>query len=367
MNNILIVCGGNSVEHEISIITATQLIKKYDGKYKLHLCYLKDGTFYYIGKPRNHMFFKSYKKHKKISFKANKNSILVGLKKIFFEGIYLCVHGINCEDGTLYGYFKTLNINILNEDVYSASVGQDKTVSKKLTNVPSLPYFYVSRHVFSNNLKSIIEFANKYQYPLIIKPNKLGSSVGVFSVNNVDELVEKIEFVFHICDSVVIEKQLKNFEELNIALIKYKSNIIVSEIEKVSNSKVLSYQDKYVNSNKSMVGQDKELPANISKKLKDEIIKKAKTIYTDLNASGIVRIDFLYDTDNKKLYFNEINNIPGSLATYLFEKANIPINDLIDMLFDEGLFVNELNKNLITTYEKNIFTEKTLYNVKFNK
>ena len=84
MNNILIVCGGNSVEHEISIITATQLIKKYNGKYTLHLCYLKDGTFYYIGKPKNHMFFKKIKKHKKISFKANKNNILVGYKKIFF-------------------------------------------------------------------------------------------------------------------------------------------------------------------------------------------------------------------------------------------------------------------------------------------
>ena len=367
MNNIVVVFGGNSVEHEISIISALQLKNKYKGKYKLTLCYLKNGEFYHVNNDANLKNFINHSYFRKVKFLANKNYFKVGLKKIKFDGVFLLCHGMNCEDGTLYAYFNTLNINVISEDVYSGVIGQDKILSKKLTSITSLGYLEVNRYVLANNLDNIISFANNKEFPLILKPSKLGSSVGVYVVYTIEDLLDKIDVLLNMCDSLLIEKKLDNFEEYNIAFLRYNNSLLVSEIEKVGNNNVLTYEDKYLNNEKSMAGQSKQLPAKITKKLKKEIIDSGKTIYNDLRASGIVRIDFLYDKEDKKLYFNEINNIPGSLATYLFEKNNIQYNDLIDMLIDEGLNQSYVKRNFITSYSKNILSENDLSNVKLNK
>lgn len=370
MNNILMVFGGNSVEHEISIITSLQLKNKYNGKYNFILCYLKDGCFYYVNenvKINDFSNIKNIKKFKKIYFKPNKNYFYIGLKKVNFESVLITAHGMNCEDGTLYSFFKTLNLDVISENIYSGVIGQDKILSKKLTSVKSLPFFKIDHYTYCYNLKDILNYVEKIEFPIIIKPSKLGSSVGVHKVYNVEDLIDKIETLLNMCDSILIEKLIENFEEYNIALLVYNNNYIVSEIEKVSTNKVLTYDDKYINDEKSMLGQKRQIPAIINKKLKNEIISNAKTIYSDLSSKGIVRIDYLYDVDNKILYFNEINNIPGSLATYLFEHIGISINDLIDMMIDEGLKNLQKEKAIITSYEKNILNEKSLNNVKLFK
>ena len=107
--------------------------------------------------------------------------------------------------------------------------------------------------------------------------------------------------------------------------------------------------------------------AKISKALSKVIIETAKNIYSDLMMSLIVRIDFLYDTINEKLYFNEINNIPGSLAFYLFKYKDITINQLIDMCLLEGLKQIENENNKIHSYSNNILNDNIFTNVKFNK
>ena len=114
-------------------------------------------------------------------------------------------------------------------------------------------------------------------------------------------MIREYQVMFMLDDYVIMEKCLENFIELNIALIKYKKDIIVSEIEKVSNSKVLTYNDKYLNENKSLNHSNKELPANIDDNLKNLIIESAKKIYLDLQMSLIVRIDFLYDRNENQV------------------------------------------------------------------
>ena len=143
MNNILLVYGGNSVEHEISIITALQIINKYKGKYNLIPCYHKNSEFYISKKLLNLSFYKRKNKLSskyKICFKANKNEIKLFAKKIKFEAVWIISHGKNCEDGTLVSFFKTLNINVISENIYSATIGHNKLLSKKLVNVPVVPY-----------------------------------------------------------------------------------------------------------------------------------------------------------------------------------------------------------------------------------
>ena len=193
MNNILLVFGGNSVEHEISIITSLQLKNKYKGKYNLLLCYLKDNQFYFVDEKAKLLDFINYKKFKKINFIANSNYIKVGLKKYNFESVLITAHGMNCEDGQLVAFFKTLNIDVIGENIYSGTIGQDKVLSKELCKVNILPYIEINRQKLFFNTKDILKKANELKYPLMLKPSKLGSSVGICVVNNNDELLEKIE------------------------------------------------------------------------------------------------------------------------------------------------------------------------------
>lgn len=355
-DNILLVYGGNSVEHEISIVTALQVKEKYKGKYNLILCYLKNNRFY-IDKKLNDLAF--YKKRNckvkhEIFFKSDTLYVKSSLKKIRFIGVMLIVHGYNCEDGTLYSFFKTLNIPVIGENLYSAVIGQDKALAKTMAKVETLPF-----SLYDDSMPSAID------YPIIIKPTRLGSSVGIKVANNEDELHEKIKEVNYFTQNIIIEKKLADFTEYNIALFKYNDDFIISSIEKVSNSKVLTYDDKYKNDKKSMEGQKREIPAIIDDTLKELIINTAKKIYNNLYASLIVRIDFLYDNKTNKLYFNEINNIPGSLSLYLFKEI-IDISELIDKYISNGLKNYDTENDFICSYDDNIF-ENVNFNVNLKK
>lgn len=365
-SNIIVVYGGNSVEHEISIITALQLKQNYTGRFNLILCYLKDGNFYINSKLNQLKNYKNFK-DKPITFLANKNYIYIKKKKTFFDAIWIVSHGQNCEDGTLSSYFKTLNIPVISQSLIASSVGQNKYISKKITSASSLDSYLISKNTLKQNMKEILVNANNLSYPIILKPNSLGSSIGINVIHSNEELIDKLEELFLLDDYVIMEKCLNNFTELNIAVIKYKDKLLVSEIERVSNDKVLTYNDKYVNENKSLNHSNKELPAKISKNLANEIIESAKTIYNELMMSLVVRIDFLYDTVNEKLYFNEINNIPGSLAFYLFKFKDIDINQLVDMCILEGLKQIENENNKIHCYSNNILNDNIFTNVKFYK
>lgn len=355
--NILLVYGGNSVEHEISVVSALQVKRKYSGKYNMILCYLKDNRFYIDKKLDDLSFYKSNNcnARNEVFFKRNTMYVKSHLKKIRFIGVMLIVHGYNCEDGTIYSFFKTLNIPVIAENIYSSVIGQDKILSKKLADVDVLPYV-----LYDNSFND-----EKISYPIILKPIRLGSSVGIKIVNNKEELKESLELIKHFTNNVMIEKKLDDFIEYNIALFKDKDEFIISNIEKVSNSKVLTYDDKYKNSKKSMEGQKREIPAVISNTLKDLIIKTAKVIYTNLQSSLIVRIDFLYDNKEKKLYFNEINNIPGSLSLYLFDGI-IDINTLLDKYILVGLRNYDTENNYINSYDDNIF-KNTNFNMNIKK
>lgn len=371
MNNIILLYGGNSVEHEISIITALQVYKKYKGKYNLLLCYLKDSIFYFSKKLSNINIYKNFDKNKKklskIKFNANENYIIHNFKKINFESVWIVSHGSDCEDGTLNAYFKTLNINVISENIYSGVIGQDKAFSKALCNVKTLPYFKISYYDYINNINEIYKKAEKLKYPLILKPSRLGSSIGIVKINNEEQLNEKLQESFYLCDYLIIEKYLKHFEEYNIAAFKLNNTILLSNIEKVSNNKILTYDDKYINNQKSMEGQQKQLPAVLPLELKNKIMETAKIIYNNLECSYIVRMDFLYDDIEDKLYFNEINNIPGSLALYLFEANNFDVNELLDNYLDEGIKQNDKEKQLIKTYNNNIFNNLSLEGEKIFK
>lgn len=378
--NIGLVFGGSSVEHEISVITALQAYHSYHGnKYNLIPIYLtKDKKFYtgkYLTELNRYKDLKALlKKSKQVTFHKDKNNtyLKVGTKKVIIDAIWPVVHGNNCEDGSLYNYFNMLGFICISMDHFQGAISQDKIITKKLMQANKIKQTdYFSVHLFNYNQNSDIVFekAHKIGYPLIVKPSRLGSSIGVCICNDDASLIDAIEAAFKYDLEVLVEKYIENVKEYNISILGDISNYQVSEIEEISKHDFLSYEDKYLsnNKNKGMASLNRIIPASIDKKLKQNIINTAIKVSEILNTCLCVRLDFLYDEENNQLYFNEINNIPGSLAFYLWEKSDISFTSLIEKIIEIGLKKEYYKSQLNLTYSHNIFNSSELEKLSFKK
>jgi D-alanine-D-alanine ligase len=193
--------------------------------------------------------------------------------------------------------------------------------------------------------------------PCIIKPSRLGSSVGINIVEDIQNFENGLKTALKFENKVIVEPLLKDFREFNCSCFIFHNEYITSTIEEIKNiHSILTYEDKYQNKEVK-----KELPALISEELTNEIKNLTKRIYQLFNLKGIVRIDYIYKDDT--LYVNEINNIPGSLAYYLFTKEGISFTKLIDMQIKEAI-KNKQNRifNNIEHYE--ILNKNNLNNIK---
>ncbi len=366
--NIGLVFGGCSVEHEISVISALQAYHNYHGeRYELIPIYLSKNKEFYYGKDlvdvKNYTNLpKLLKKCSQIQFKKknNKTFIQAGFKKVEIDAVWLVTHGNNCEDGTLYNYFNMLNIVCLGLDSFQGSISQDKSICKQLmqaNKIKQTKFFWVHTLQYNQNSDDVINQANKIGYPLIVKPAKLGSSVGIQICYNDANLIDAIEEAFIYDTKVLVEEFIENAREFNISLLGDIEEYRVSAIEEVTKNSFLSYDDKYNSHSKckGMAGLNRIVPANIDVKLGQNIIQTAKKVASILDTALCVRLDFLYDTEKKVLYFNEINNIPGSLAFYLWEKVDLSFNALIESILDIGIKNEYMKAHLTLSYHANIF------------
>lgn len=351
MINLGIVFGGKSVEHDISIITFTQVVNAIDReKYNVIPLYLdKDNSFNIPSKYDKVEYFKTKIKVKRINLKKKNKEVYVGKTKL--DCILCLCHGKDLENGVLSGYFKLLGVPTVIPNVYTSSAFHNKYLTKivlKENKLPVLNYYYLTKNMWEKesitvykNIQKIFKEKNK-----IIKPVSLGSSIGInFIKDNREETKKALDESFRYDDSVIIEEALSNFTEFNQAVYKTKDEIIVSKIEEVKpNNSFYSFEEKYNASSSKRI-----LPAKIPNNLRLKIIKLTKKIYEIFNDLGVLRVDYLYDNEKNKLYINEINVIPGALAYYLFEARDIFFKDYLDDLIIETIRRNNEN-NLITSF-----------------
>ena len=338
MKKICVVFGGNSVEHDISIITGMQCCKNIENEFDIEKSYFgRYNNLYLASKIDDLSYFYDKDKLKlpQVVFldgKMYKKGII--LTKIFeVDCVINCCHGGIGENGDLAGFFASNNIAITSADSLSSHIAMDKTLTKKLVEdiVPTIKGIEVRDDNFDEAIKEIKENFDK---DMIVKPNSLGSSIGVKVCSNYD-FIEQIEAIKEMGDNALVENRVKNLKEYNQACMLDGENLILSEIEEpVSKSQYLTFDDKY-NGGKTK-GRDRIIPAKISKKLREQISSHTRAIYKRLNMHGVVRIDYIFDTEQKKLYFNEINTIPGSLAYYLYEPIGIDYISLIEMLVNNA-------------------------------
>lgn len=338
MKKLCVIFGCESSEHDISIITGMQLAKNFY-TIELEKIYMGlDNKFYLATNVDDLKFFEDKEKIKltEIIFYSGavyKKGII--LKKLFdVECVINCCHGGVGEQGDLAGFFEVNKIKCTSANSLSSHIAMDKNLTKELVKdiVPTVKGVKVTKSNFVETAKQIDD---SFPFDLIVKPNSLGSSIGVKACN-IENYKNQIEAIFTLGDDALVEERVVEIEEYNQACYKSKDGLVLSAIEHpISKHEFLTFEDKYKTQNKTK-GKDREIPANISAEIEEQIINYTSKIYERLGMNGVVRIDYIFDKATNTLYFNEINTIPGSMAFYLFEPLGIDYITLVENLIENA-------------------------------
>ena len=346
--NLMVLFGGVSSEHDISIISALQAIKNINTMfYNVIPVYLSKDYKWYVGKDLNNIQTYSkldYKKLTEVCLVPGSNYLHIKKFGVFKPKIKIdfampILHGVNGEDGKVVAILNLCKIPYSSPDFVESGLCIDKCLFKQYVNglgVKSVKGVAVIDYLYKQNPEKEVELVlSVLDFPLIVKPATLGSSIGIKVCKNRFELEIALQHAFKLCGKVLIEDYLTDIMEVNVALMLDRGNLIVSELEQpIKNSEILSFENKYINKQGSMVGVDRIIPAPISLEIKNKIIETAKLVYLNMGLKGVVRFDFILKND--EVYLNELNSIPGSLAYYLFKPVGITYQNLINVLIKNG-------------------------------
>ena len=346
--NIAVFYGGRSVEHEVSVISALQVMKTLLFEHNIIPVYLDK---------ENRMFFN--KKDEMFVDRDDSGYFIFNKrkpkKKKYFDLAFLCFHGKGVEDGTISALFELLNIPYVGPNILSSSVCQNKYFTKRVlesARINVVPYEHLIKNLFDERTIKRIE---RLGFPMILKPSSLGSSIGVKVVNDYQQFKEEVEGLFMFDEEVLLEKYIENKKEYNIAVLKDGDKVILSDIEEVGNNEILTYEDKYLGGSDGMQSCKRIFPATISNSLKKQIEYISKKAFLALNCQNVVRFDFIYDLEKEKVYLNEVNTIPGSYANYLF-KNKFTFKELLEIVCISSLSLYEKkNRKVLTLNNEEIY------------
>ena len=375
---IALLFGGRSVEHEVSVISGIQAYMNIDrDKYDVTPVYMtKAGLFYVgddIGKIESYRNIPSLLNRSVQVIWVNEGGTVMlrqyPARKLghsyeqIVDIVFPVVHGTNVEDGALQGFFKTIGATFVGCDVLASAVGMDKYVTKtvlKEVGVPVLDGCIYTMSDYRDVDKLADSIENRFGFPVIIKPVDLGSSVGISIAHDRDSLIESLDDAYRYASVVLAEHAISNLREINCSVLGDENDAEASECEEPMHSEeILSYEDKYVSGAKGgksqgMASVSRKVPAEIPDEMRDRIREMAVKSFKALRCNGVARIDFMIDSDNGEIYFNEINTIPGSLAFYLWEPLGVPYKELLTRMIELARTRERTLNSLTFTFDTNI-------------
>ena len=352
--------GGMSCEHDISIITGIQAVNALVQNYEVVPIYIDSRGAWYTGKK----YFDIDNFKCKSSLGGHRVFLKAGDRNLYFKKSKLkakldvavvCCHGLNGEDGTLQGLLQLSGVPYTGSSVLSSAMGMDKSFMKKVfesAGLPTLTCKCFKKKQFELEPDLVLsQVEHEFGYPAIVKPSNLGSSIGISVAHDSRQLVQSLKVAFEWDNSVVIEKALTDFVELNCAVLGGAYfETICSEIEQPKLlQEYLTYDDKYQTSNKYT---SRNIPANVPLETRRLVQTRAREVFECLNCSGVARCDFLLHGD--ELYINEINTIPGSLSNYLFKYSGMSFETLLDNLIDIAFNEYRAKQRLRYAYDSNV-------------
>ena len=359
--NIAVVFGGESCEHDISIITALTIFKKYRlAGMQVKLMYVSRKGEFYIGEGLED--FKKYKSFNESKF--NNVVILDGDNKLYLKKknklvelceidfIVNCCHGGAGEDGKFSALLEHCKIPSSSANFKALGIAMDKYLTKLMAislDVPVVDFFQFSYSEWLNSNERVIQQLMQFDFPVVVKPVSQGSSIGVSLATTLDEFNSAVNLAFKFDHAVICERAIINKREFNCCVVKTAEGKLLAKMdEPISKSVIISFKDKYLsedgNKKPSKVkiwtgkevslgieSQSRSKTVSLPTRLRNQIIKQSKLMYENLDLNGVVRFDYIMDTNKDKITLGEINAIPGSLGYYFFEDIN-----LLKVLYDAG-------------------------------
>lgn len=376
-----VIFGGETVEHEVSIITAVQAMEHInEDKYEIIPIYISKDRIWYTGEMLKdievYRDFNELKKYAKqvVLTKTKEGFFLQKTNGLFRRNVtdldiaFPIVHGNNAEDGTLQGYLESVGIPYVGSRVLGSALGQDKVVMKQIfkdAKLPIVDYTWFFDSDYADDCEQIFKDVKELGYPVIVKPATLGSSVGITYVKEEKDLASAIEEAIKYDVKIIVEKAVPNLVEVNCSVLGNYTHQETSVIEEVtSDEEFLTFADKYIGgskgklkgASKGMASASRIIPARISDKLVSEVEEISKKAFRVLNLSGVCRIDYLIDKKTNKLYINEPNTIPGSLSFYLWDKTGKKYSELLDEMITLSIKDYKNRSRKTYTFESNILS-----------
>lgn len=396
--NTAVFFGGESVEHEVSIISAHQAIAALDtDRYNVIPVYVAKNRKLYVGEALNDIAnFRNLNtlidSCTQVTIVLEDNQVVIKpVKASLFSRKDLgtidvaipVMHGTNGEDGTIQGFFEMLKLPYAGCDLYGAAVGQDKVLQKHIladNDLPITNWFWCYGTDIDEDRQAVLRKVHKLIYPVILKPARTGSSVGISIAHNDEEYLECFEEARRYDEKIITEKVVKPMIELNCSVLGDGANARASVIEQVgsvSGDELLSYKDKYQGGGKGskssssksagMASTARIVPAPISKEQTEYIQSLALKTFRVLGSAGVCRIDFMMDAETKTVYVNEINTIPGSLAFYLWKEEGMSFTQLMDALVQQALDRERRRSRMTFSYDTNLLSTYSANSAKGSK
>jgi len=259
------------------------------------------------------------------------------------DAVLVVLHGTHGEDGSVQGLLELAGIPYTGSGVLGSALGMDKLAMKdawQAAGLPVLPYHGLSRHAWESDREGQLDaIGSKLAYPIFVKPAGLGSSIGISRTVNREDLGFALDVAASYDRRMIAEQGLEDAIEINCSVLG-RNELRVSPCERpFSTGQLLSYDDKYLHgkagkaAGAGMQAMIRELPASIPAEQAARVQELALAAFKALDCAGLARVDTLV-TSRGDVYLNEINTVPGSLASYLWEAAGVTFSALLDRLIE---------------------------------
>lgn len=358
---LAVLYGGISPEHEVSIITAVQLMKHVDSKkYDLFPVFIDKSGKWWTGQNLTNI---EYYKSQDLFAPKNVEPFKLNLdhQSNDIDAAILCFHGQYGEGGNIQGALELAGIPYQGPAVTSSAVCFDKIFLRQVLaaeNIGQADYTWFTKQQWQTDSAAIEKEVSDLDFPVFIKPANGGSTIGIQKAETKADFAQAVEVVLHYDDRILVEAEIKDCIEVNVSVVGHEGNLQASVPEQpISKDAFLSFADKYergVGKKSGMASASRRIPAPISSSLTTKLQELAKRLFVMFDCSGVIRIDFFVDPSSEDIYVIEPNTIPGSMSYYLWEATDLPYAQLIDRLVATAEQVQQTKKELTMTFDSSI-------------
>ncbi|MBN1202682.1 MAG: D-alanine--D-alanine ligase [Anaerolineae bacterium] len=369
-----VVFGSRSVEHDVSIVTAHQVMQAMrPEKYDVIPIYITRDGAWLTGAALRELS----------TFQTNNVAELMGVKKALISSdtthhgliinptsglfsrsqlqhldvVFPALHGSHGEDGTLQGLLELADLPYVGAGVMTSAIVRDKIMLKALLShygMPVVKHTWFYRRDWVNKPDAVLEqIASELGYPVFVKPASLGSSIGVARAENADEARNFIHIAANFDRRILVEAAVEDAIEINCALMGH-YDIRASVLEQpITWQEFLTYEEKYMRSEGAagMKGAERKIPAPISDELTQRIRQMAVDAFKAVDGHGTARVDFLVREEAGEVFLNEINTLPGSMAFYLWQEEGMSPSDVVDELIKLAIDVHAEKRETLYNYK----------------